>query len=211
MDIAYKLHEGDCIEYMRQMEAGSVDCVITDPPYGMKKADWDMQIIDPLSWLPKFRNVALFCGVKGLHDYPKSDWTMAWVRLGSTQRNGSYGGFNNWEPILIYGFKGIANDVISVANVPDNTINHPTSKPIKLMRQLIERLTNIGDVVFDPFMGSGTTGVACIELGRRFIGCEINPEYFAIAKRRIEQAALQPTLWREVQQVEQLSMIEPAA
>lgn len=209
MSVPYKLYNKDCLEVIPSLSG--VDCVITDPPYGMKKADWDMQIIDPLSWLPKFQNVALFCGVKGLHDYPKSDWTMAWVRLGSTQRNGSYGGFNNWEPVLIYGFKRIANDVISVANVPDSTIDHPTPKPIKLMRQLIERLTKVNDVIFDPFMGSGTTGVAALELGRKFIGCEIDPKYFAIAEKRISQAAQQPALLHEAQQSVQATGGESAA
>ena len=190
----YTLHLGDALEYIKTMSL-HVDAVITDPPYGMKKADWDMQTIDITPILSRFDNVALFCGVKGIHDYPKSNWTMAWVRSGSTQRNGSYKGFNNWEPILIYGYDSISNDVLSVANVPDNNIDHPTKKPIKLMRMMVERLTHPGQVIFDPFMGSGTTGVAAIQLGRKFIGCEINPEYFAIAERRIAQAALQPGLF----------------
>jgi site-specific DNA-methyltransferase (adenine-specific) len=189
-----ELHNCDCLQFMRTMPDKSVDAVITDPPYGMYKAKWDEGMIDPSLWVHKFNNVATFCGVKGIHDYPKSDWTMAWVRLGSTQRNGSYGGFNNWEPILIYGFKKIANDVIRVANFQKYKIDHPTPKPVQLMKLLITRLTSEGDTIFDPFMGSGTTGVACVQTGRSFIGCEIDEGYFKIAERRIAEAQLQMRL-----------------
>jgi len=65
---------------------------------------------------------------------------------------------------------------------------HPTQKPVKLMRHLIELFTSEGDTILDPFMGSGTTGVACVQTGRNFIGIEIDPTYFAIAERRIKEA-----------------------
>lgn len=72
-------------------------------------------------------------------------------------------------------------------------VEHPTQKPIALMKWCIEILSV--ESVFDPFMGSGTTGVACMQLGRNFIGCEIDPNYFAIAERRIEQASRQQGLF----------------
>ena len=62
------------------------------------------------------------------------------------------------------------------------------------MRWAIENYTNEGDTILDPFMGSGTTGVACVQTGRNFIGIEIDPDYFAIAERRIKEAQLQPRL-----------------
>ncbi len=65
---------------------------------------------------------------------------------------------------------------------------HPTQKPVALMKRIIECSTNPGDLVFDPFMGSGTTGVACVLLGRRFVGAEIDPKYVDIAIRRIRAA-----------------------
>lgn len=71
---------------------------------------------------------------------------------------------------------------------------HSTQKPVWVMKWIIERYTKPGDTVLDPFMGSGTTGIACIKTGRNFIGCEISPEYFAIAKRRIAEAQMQPML-----------------
>lgn len=74
-------------------------------------------------------------------------------------------------------------------HVKRHTGSHPTEKPLPLMRELITLFTNPGDVIFDPFMGSGSTGVAALELGRRFIGAEMNDEYFAIATRRITEAS----------------------
>ena len=63
---------------------------------------------------------------------------------------------------------------------------HPTQKNIETMEWLIERLTNEGDIVLDPFMGSGTTGVACQNLNRDFIGCELSDEYFEMAQKRLQ-------------------------
>lgn len=71
---------------------------------------------------------------------------------------------------------------------------HPTQKPLAPLRQWIEALCPPGGTVLDPFMGSGTTAVACIETGRRFIGYEISPDYCAIANKRIAEARARPTL-----------------
>ena len=68
---------------------------------------------------------------------------------------------------------------------------HPTQKPLKLIKLLIKMFTEEGDTICDPFMGSGTTGVACKQLSREFIGCEINPTYFGIAEKRIGEATNQ--------------------
>ena len=133
---------------------------------------------------------AVFTGIRGLFDYPKPNWIMSWTRLGSTQRNGKYRGFNNWEPILLYGIDRLKNDVISTPNYHKD-YGHPTTKPLKLMIALIECLTHLGDTILDPFMGSGTTGVACVQTGRNFIGIEISEEYFKIAEKRIKEAQLQ--------------------
>lgn len=64
---------------------------------------------------------------------------------------------------------------------------HPTEKPISLMGILVTNSSNAGDVVLDPFMGAGSTGVASLETGRKFIGCEIDEKYFDVAKERIEE------------------------
>ena len=74
-------------------------------------------------------------------------------------------------------------------NTPDSV--HPTQKPLPLMRQLVHLFSNDGQTVLDPFMGSGTTGVACVQQGRPFVGIERNPDHFASACKRIEQAQRQ--------------------
>lgn len=74
---------------------------------------------------------------------------------------------------------------------------HETQKPVPLMAELVELFTNRGDLVCDPFMGSGTTGVAAVRLGRRFTGIEIEPKYFDIACRRISDALKQPDMFIE--------------
>lgn len=65
---------------------------------------------------------------------------------------------------------------------------HPTQKPIKMIEKIILTISNDGDTILDPFMGSGTTGVACVNLNRNFIGIEKEEKYFNIAKKRIEEA-----------------------
>ncbi len=66
--------------------------------------------------------------------------------------------------------------------------SHPTQKPVALMEYMVKTYSDAGDTVLDPFMGSGTTGVACVKTGRKFIGIEKEPKYFEIAKRRITEA-----------------------
>jgi DNA modification methylase len=73
--------------------------------------------------------------------------------------------------------------------------DHPTQKPLDLLCYLVKTYTNPGDTLLDCFMGSGTTGHACLLLGRSFIGYELSPEYFATAKRRLEAAAAQPRIF----------------
>lgn len=77
----------------------------------------------------------------------------------------------------------------------NNLLCHPAQKPVELLISLILDCTKPGDTIFDPFMGSGTTGVACVQTGRNFIGIEIDPTYFAIAQKRIHDAQQQPLLW----------------
>lgn len=74
---------------------------------------------------------------------------------------------------------------------------HPTEKPVPLMMDLVQDFTQPGQVICDPFLGSGTTGVACVALGRRFIGIEQNERWFDLACRRIEEAYKQPRLFAE--------------
>lgn len=84
---------------------------------------------------------------------------------------------------------GRPKSVISSMRVNSNDLVHPNEKPVKLMEELIESITPTGGVVLDPFLGSGSTGVAAKNLNRNFIGIERDPEYFKIAEKRIESAA----------------------
>jgi site-specific DNA-methyltransferase (adenine-specific) len=184
------IYNTDCREILPELSG--VDLVVTDPPYGMRKAEWD-ELLEPHVWLPFVRDispvVAVFTGVKGMYDYPKPDWIMSWVRIGSTQRNGALCGFNNWEPILLYGKLHLCNDVISIPNYPDiEAGGHPTPKPLKLIKILLSRLP--AGSVLDPFMGSGTTLLAAKILGHKSIGIEKRQDYCDIAIKRLQQTVM---------------------
>lgn len=107
---------------------------------------------------------------------------------------------NDNQPARI--FRHIWNGIIREGEEyarPGNPKLHPNQKPLRLMMYCVERITNPGDLVLDPYMGSGTTGVACVRLGRRFIGVEIDPIWYEIAERRIREAQQQLPLplWSE--------------
>lgn len=87
-----------------------------------------------------------------------------------------------------------------LVNNPERHGKHPTEKPRRLMSELVDDFTAPGEVILDPFMGSGTTGVAAVMAGRRFIGIEMNPAYFDIACERIEAAQRQASLFGDVPQ-----------
>jgi site-specific DNA-methyltransferase (adenine-specific) len=84
-----------------------------------------------------------------------------------------------------------------LSEMPSRQREHPNEKPIDLVSRLVATHSNRGDLILDPFMGSGTTGVAAVKLGRKFIGIEIEPKYFDIACQRISDALKQPDLFIE--------------
>lgn len=121
----------------------------------------------------------------------------AWCGAGRSQWNG--GGKRG---VFVYGKHDPGTGHGGRAN------EHPTQKPVALMQDLVGLFSNTGATILDPFMGSGTTGVACVKLGRKFIGIEIEPKYFDIACRRIEEAHKQPDMFLEpAAKPVQLSMI----
>ena len=181
------------------MAAGSVDCVITDPPYGTNKAEWDTHF--PTEWYPIAKQLApricIITGSIGLKDSLRlmgDDVVdiIAARNLNALTRGPL--GFSNWLACALAGTKPPQMPNFFEFAIRGEMPKHPSPKPIEYMRKLIERVTSPGDTIFDPFMGSGTTGVACVQLGRSFIGIEIDENYFKIAKRRIEQAQLQMLL-----------------
>ena len=87
-------------------------------------------------------------------------------------------------------------NIISISAPQGSRREHPNEKPLRLIQLFIQKHTYAGDFVLDPFMGSGTTGVACVNLGRKFIGIEIEPKYFDIACKRIDAASRQEKLFK---------------
>lgn len=240
--MSYVLHLGDALDVMRTLEAGSIDAVITDPPYcaggiseaqrsrsdgqglrseTIKRFGWfigDNMGTAGLAWL--LRSVAIeakrivkpsgsilmFCDWRmvstlqpaiestGLRFQNLVVWDKGHMGLGT--------GFRNRHELIMHFTLGapeyhdmsIAN-VILAKRITAQEREHQTQKPVDLISQLVRVVSPVDGTVLDPFMGSGTTGVACVQTGRDFIGCDSDPTYHAIAQRRIEDAAAQPMLF----------------
>ena len=212
-----KLLNGDCLELMKDIPSGSIDLVLTDPPYGMdfqshrrKEVYAKIKNDTNLEWLDGYfaecnrilkDDTAIYCFCswhnvdifkKAFEKYFKLKNIIVWVKNnhGSGDLKASYAPKHEF---ILYGNKGRRTfygkrmeDVI-FANKTKNE-NHPTEKPIDLLEQFINNSTEKNAVVFDGFMGSGSTGVACINTNRDFIGIELDENYFNIAKKRIEEA-----------------------
>lgn len=239
---------GDCLEQMKGISDGTIDLILTDPPYNlglfMKKRDAGLQRMrdnffavkgwDDLSadeWakmmdaffaesarvLKKGGSMILFMavikvetviGIAQRHGFYYKT-TGIWHKTNPMPRNMNLHYINSCEPwvYFINGSKtGTFNndgramhDFIECSVAPKSERRfgkHPTQKPEGLMMEFIKTLTNRGDVVLDPFMGSGTTGVVSVKAGRQFIGCELSNEYFAIASERVTSAeSRQQALW----------------
>lgn len=198
------LYLGDCREILPTL--GRVDAVVTDPPYGIaatwkggfghgwgKARDesalrnlWDRAppskaIFDHL--LSNTDQQIIWGG--NYFDLPVSRCWFVW--------NKPERGFSLAEAELAWTNR---DNVVRVFDCPRSEAGrqHPTQKPVALMSWCVAKTTGI---VLDPFMGSGTTGVACANLGRKFIGIEIDPGYFDIACRRIDEASRQERLFTE--------------
>jgi site-specific DNA-methyltransferase (adenine-specific) len=227
-----KLYLGDCLDILPGLP--KVDAVITDPPYGIGYSHNgnDRSGIGKGRWATKFNDIAihgddepfdpghllgfdaviLFGGnhfasklpdskswlvwdkrATSKHTNDFSDCEMAWTNLGKVARMFRH----QWDGMMKASEQGISR-------------SHPTQKPVALMRWCIEQAGH-PQTILDPYMGSGTTGVACMQMGRAFIGIEKEPKYFDIACKRIEQAQKQPDMFIEPKPIampEQLSMAE---
>lgn len=225
---------------MDEIESGSVDMVLTDPPYGTTACKWDSVIDLPLMWeqlkrvikpngvvvmtaAQPFTTTLIASNMKMF----KYCWVWDKVNSGSGLQAKKqplrvvedvcvfYSSHTTYNPIMTkgkmrnkksYGSKagGVTgqikpgpdnfnNDyypknIITISNASQKGKQHPTQKPVALMEYLIKTYTNEGETVLDFTMGSGTTGVAAKNLGRDFIGIEMDETYFNIAKDRIENA-----------------------
>jgi len=195
------LYLGDCLEIMPTLP--HVDAVVTDPPYGIgswsstgghtlsaEESDelnrWDKPPVDAIRLAWKIAPVAVMWGGNYFaHLLGACRSPLVWDK----QMRGMH--FADLE-IAWTSFRWGSARLTSLPP-SRNGREHPTQKPVAIMEWSIAATKTIGTVL-DPFMGSGTTGVACANLGRKFIGIEIEPRYFAIACERIEAAYRQPRL-----------------
>jgi site-specific DNA-methyltransferase (adenine-specific)/modification methylase len=243
----YELYLGDCLEYMRGMDSGSVRLTFTSPPYNMrtrirngkyttreksenfsKKYEYfgdDLSIEKYYNFHKSclkemmrvsglvFWNVGIVTGSKEaiyklLGDFHKNIkdeivWDKGWgqpamhdsvINRGTEkifvlQENATAGRAFD----LSYFKRGTMEDIWRIS-CGDNFTGHGATFPEGLPARALLGWSREGDTIFDPFMGLGTTGVSSVKLGRDFLGCEISPEYFKIAERRIEQASRQEAL-----------------
>lgn len=238
-----KLYHGDCLKVMDELiEQGvKVDAVITDPPYGTTRQNWDKEIPADMMWfrinnLSKETTPAIifsqspFDKLLGCSNIDNLRYEWIWEKdSGTGFLNANRCPLKNHENILVFykkqptynpqkrkGFSSYScrqgktkstsydaehmkkeiiteNDgtrfpVSIIKFQRDKNRLHPTQKPVSLMEYLVKTYTDEGDTVLDFTMGSGTTGVACKNLNRNFIGIELDDKYFEIAKNRIEQA-----------------------
>ena len=194
------LYLGDCLEILPTL--GKVDAVVTDPPYGIgfaaqptkwqrragQEAEaWDNSPVERLPELLALGDIQVVWGGNYYRLPPSRGWlswykpdappSMASIELAWTNQD------RNARQI---------SQSISATNA--ERVGHPTQKPLAVMLWTLAQFPD-AETILDPFMGSGTTGVACANLGRKFIGIEIEPKYFDIACKRIELAYQQPRLF----------------
>jgi DNA modification methylase len=216
------LYEGDCMAVMPTL--GKVAAILTDPPYGIGaaksgaqssirdsakwvKKDWDderpsrevFEAINAISWQSIIWGGNYFADM-----LPRS---MGWL---SWRKPEAETGFSLADIELAWTSLKIASRQKTLPRRDGH--QHPTQKPVALMRWCLGFLPN-AETILDPFMGSGTTGVACVKEGRKFIGIELDPDYFDIACKRIRDAYAQPDMFvaAPAAKPEQLDMMEPDA
>lgn len=229
-----ELHHGNCLDEMKKIESGSVDMILTDPPYGTTACKWDsiiplepmweqlkriikpsgaivMTASQPFTTTLIASNMKMFkyCWVwaKGnstgfqlakkrplkKHEdivvFSKKQTTynpQGLLPYGKANRRGNTG--DNWSEMKSDKYvQDWTNYPTSIQFFKKDKGPHPTQKPVALMEYLIKTYTNEGETVLDFTMGSGTTGVACVNTNRSFIGIELDKNYFDIASARIAE------------------------
>lgn len=212
----YQLMLGDCLEKMKDIPDGSVDMVLTDIPYGevnrksggLRNLDKGIADVFDNGQLSKLtqefsrmatNSIYVFCGTQQISDLVTGFSSLgltvrvgAWNKTNPSPMNGSRLWLSGLE-FCVYARKANAvhNEHCKKAlwDSPSGRSKiHPTQKPLALFERLVKASSNENQVVFDPFMGSGTTGVACVNTGRKFIGIELDEGYFKIAEQRIKEA-----------------------
>lgn len=206
-DHQVQLHHGNCLELIPTLDLAHVKLVLTDPPYGIRAK---LRNQSKTQAVVKIRNdqtqevgqkVLDWAADQNLPTVafasPMKPWQGQWrqhlvwdkgpaVGMGDLKRTWK----PTWELLQLARNsplrKGRHQGVLKFWINPRDMRDHPTAKPVPLLRYLIEQLTDEGDVVFDPFMGCGSTGEACKESGRRFIGIELDEHYFGRCKEKLK-------------------------
>lgn len=192
------LLQGDCMELMSRIPDGSIDMVLSDLPYGTTRCRWDTPINLQELW-KQYRRVVkengaivLFSAQPFTTELISSNKAM--YRYEWIWRKTQPSGFMNAKKMPLR-----THENIEIFYRKPPTYNpqmthghkskrlHPTQKPVDLLEYLVKTYTNSGETVLDNCMGAGSTGVACLNTGREFVGIELDPEYYQIAKERIEQ------------------------
>lgn len=205
---------GDCTLYLGDSRLiaphiENVSAIITDPPYGMgfrsnfreekHEAIANDEDTECLMWacsLPAAHSKYIFCRWDNLGQVLKPKSCITWVKNNWSMGDLDHEHARQTELVLFYPGPDHAfpaqrpQDVVRAPRTGND--NHPTEKPVQLMMAIAEWTSGL---VLDPFMGSGSTGVACARLGRAFVGIEINEEYFDTACRRIQDALREPDMF----------------
>ena len=239
----FELWHGDCLELMKNIPDGSVDLVLTDPPYGTTACKWDSVIpfepmweqlnriikpdgaiclfgSEPFSsalrmsnikhfkydwiWDKKFagnfalskyqplkihENIIVFSPKTSVY-YPQMQKREKPIKVGANKCDSESSKIAHAKleyENKIYDEK-CPESIIHISSRSEKRGFHPTQKPVSLMEYLVKTYTREGETVLDFTMGSGSTGVACVNTNRNFIGIELDDGYFNIAKKRIEEA-----------------------
>lgn len=192
------LYLGDCREIIPTLPRP--DAVVTDPPYGIgiNKSNrlsvsrghggesWDDEPAD-LSWLVPLGVPAIVWG-GNYFDLPPTRAPLVW------DKNNAGRDFADFE-MAWTNLDMVARRIVMRPMNMDGGKEHPTQKPIEVMRWCVAYLPDTCRTILDPFMGSGSTGVAAVKMGRKFVGIEISPKYFDIACRRVLEATKQPDMF----------------
>lgn len=197
------LHNAECMELLKKLPNDLVDVIITDPPY-------DFMGYQKLQYQMEFERIAK-CSI--VFSPPENQWItpadqiLFWVKPVSTKNTSkSYARFV--EMVFVYGkhvwnhdrhwsqYNNVFTDLVE-------SKEHPYKKPISLIKRFVLNHTNPGDMVLDPFMGSGTTGEVCKALGRDFIGIEKDPDRYEIARQNINSVRGVPEVFdlRDIQPI----------
>lgn len=200
------LKKGDCLTIMKKMKDNSVDLIFTDPPYGINackgvggfgssktdkhyKEGWDLKRPDKIVFKEMLRiskKAIIFGGNYFADILPQGTRWLVWDKKGEVRFKNPYSDcellWTNLDEKTIK--KYLFKQQGFIKETKDKRI-HPTQKPSELIEMILRDYTDEEMIILDPFMGSGSTGVACKRLNRSFIGIEIDDKYFDLAEKRI--------------------------